>query len=98
MPGPPIPGPNQKLPGTDYVICENGKCVKHDAPNAPLKKQCIPKADSKCEPNNPKDEFRCHCRAFQWLPKKKEWEDKGTDPFDDDDNIFCFCVRKPRGN
>jgi hypothetical protein len=96
---PVIPGPNQKLPGTNFVICEHGLCVKQDAndPKHPLHKHCRPKPGDECEDNPKKDEHYCHCRAFQWIPKKKEWEDKGTEPFEDDDDIYCFCVRLPRG-
>jgi hypothetical protein len=98
MPAPPMPGPNQKLPGTDWVRCDHGECVKHDSEKDPLKQHCISKGADPCSPNNPKDEHKCHCRAFKWLPKKKEWEDKGIEDFKDDDDIYCFCVRLPHGN
>jgi hypothetical protein len=101
---PNIPDPHQKLPGTDYVICENGKCIKKDSGKDPLKKHCVPKPDEQCKPNKPNDpddKYKCHCRAFKWIPdqkdpKKGKWEDQGTGDFEDDENIYCFCVRLPR--
>ncbi|HUP03693.1 MAG TPA: hypothetical protein VMU19_06875 [Bryobacteraceae bacterium] len=93
---PNIPGPNQKVPGTDWVVCEHGKCIKRDAPHDPLKKRCVPKPNDECDPDDPDEPHKCHCRAFRWLPDDDKWKEE-KQPFDDDDNIFCFCVRKPHG-
>jgi hypothetical protein len=89
-----IPGPNQKLPGTRYAICEHGKCAKKDSDKDPLKKHCV---SEKCEPNT-HDEHKCHCRAFEWIPEREEWGERGTGDFEDNDNILCFCVRLPYGD
>jgi len=100
----PDPKPGERIPGTDYFRCDHN-CLLRKLGGGSEKRHCISDPDDQCTPNDPKDEYRCHCQPWRRKhnPPNSPWEPVPQDengnfdlPDPDEFKTVCWCVRKKR--
>jgi hypothetical protein len=96
------PKPGEQIPGSDYMRC-NQKCIVAKRGGGSEKRYCRRDPKDECKPNDPGDEYRCHCKPWRrkHKPADSPWEEVKTDangnfdlPDPDEFKTECWCVHK----